>query len=456
VSSLTLTSDTGYLVEAFDWARERALGWVQTGREVANLASYWAGYPDRPMFYSRDVCHQAVGAHLLGLDAENLTMIRHFAASANAARRWFPVWSFHFDGSVAALDYVSDDRFVREIPAVFDLTYRAVEQFRWTGDRRWIEDPVLWRYYVQSVDDFVAVHDLDGDGIPEASGTDDIFAGIATYNERKSGAPLLIAGDALALQFQALHAVAGAARWRGEPGAGAWRDRAASLQRDFLHRWWDPALRRFARGWTSTGPDFGFGLEATWFVPMLGLSGAGDRNEGVLDFLQASLRAHAPANIEAITYLPDVFFANGRDEEGWRWLCRTIDSRDDYPEVSYTVVHQTVSGLLGLQPDAPSGRLATLSHLPEEVGWLEVNHIPFGGWDLCIRQEGRHATTVSVNAGPGPLTVSIAFRGRYDTLERNGLPQPAETGPAHSPQTASVIEVHVEPGAAARVVAGTR
>ena len=66
------------------------------------------------------------GAHLLGLDAENFAMFRHFARSATPARKWFPIWAFHFDGRIAALDYHNDEHFVREIPAVFDLCYRAL------------------------------------------------------------------------------------------------------------------------------------------------------------------------------------------------------------------------------------------------------------------------------------------------------------------------------------------
>ncbi|HEY9336395.1 MAG TPA: hypothetical protein VIQ79_18300, partial [Kribbella sp.] len=76
---LAVSSDLAFVGEAFAWARDRALAWVCTGE--GNLPSYWAGYPSRPMFYSRDVCHQAAGAHLLGLDAENFAMFRHFARS---------------------------------------------------------------------------------------------------------------------------------------------------------------------------------------------------------------------------------------------------------------------------------------------------------------------------------------------------------------------------------------
>src|SRR3954452_21459730 len=83
------------LDEGYAWAVQRALGWVQYGDDI--VPSYWAGLTDRPMVYSRDVAHQALGAHLLGLDHENHAMFRHFAVSATPSRRWYPLWAFHFD-----------------------------------------------------------------------------------------------------------------------------------------------------------------------------------------------------------------------------------------------------------------------------------------------------------------------------------------------------------------------
>ena len=402
---LTVASDNAYVENAFAWARERALAWVMTDAAPANLPSYWAGYPSREMFYSRDVCHQAGGAHLLGLDTENFAMLRHFAASATAVRKWYPVWAFHFDGEIAALDYRGDDEFVREIPAVFDLTWRALEQYDWTGDRRWLDDPDLATYYLRSVGEFVAEHDHDGDGVPEAPGTGDIFVGSATYNEQDAEHPLIVAADGIALQYAALN---GLARRYGD----AYKDRAEKIQQEFLATWWDEQQGRFARGRTvDHGLDFGWGLEASWIGPMTGLTGNGPRNELFLDFVEQQLELSPPKNIEAFSYLPEVFFRHRRDESAWRWLRHLIDSRDDYPEVSFTVVHHLVAGLLGLRPDAAASALSIDSHLPTDIGRLIADHVRVGEWDLRIAQEGRHTTEVTVHSGPGPLTVTVGSAG---------------------------------------------
>ncbi|GAA0625005.1 hypothetical protein HPO96_01470 [Kribbella sandramycini] len=381
---LVVSSDSGYVEEAFAWARDQALAWVRTG--PGNLPSYWAGYPSRELFYLRDVAHQAAGAHLLGLDAENFAMFRHFARSATPARKWFPLWAFHFDGRIAALDHHSDEHFVREIPAVFDLTYRALEQYDWTGDRRWLDDPDLAAYYRTCVGEFVTAHDSDGDGVPEAGGTADIFLGTATYNERE--APLLIAGDGLAAQYAVLRKLG--------------RDAEADRLQAIYQTWWRDD--HFARGVTTDGLDFDWGLESHTLAALFGLGGTDQH----LDWLEAKMTSDPPKNIESKSYYPELLFKYGRDESAWQWTKHLIDSRDDYPEISFTVVEHLVAGLLGLRPRAGDAVLAVDSHLPAELGVLTADHIRVGGWDLRITQEARHTTEVTVHSGPGPLTVVVA------------------------------------------------
>ena len=100
-ASLALETSNPKLERSFQWAVQKALSYVQTGKtgvvdgherqrqsvgSVKYIPSYWAGYTWRTAFYSRDYCHQAAGAHLLDLQQENLSMLRAFAGSATAGR----------------------------------------------------------------------------------------------------------------------------------------------------------------------------------------------------------------------------------------------------------------------------------------------------------------------------------------------------------------------------------
>jgi len=161
------------LEQAFNWAVDMALSHVQTGKSgvidswekgegsgnVAYIPCYWGGYNSRTAFYSRDICHQVVGGHLLNLQLENFTMLREFAKTSTAERKWFPLWALNFDGSPFKLDHRSDSDFVREIPAAFELVDKAYHLYLWTGDKNYLEDEELWDYYSRIVDEFITLHD---------------------------------------------------------------------------------------------------------------------------------------------------------------------------------------------------------------------------------------------------------------------------------------------------------
>jgi hypothetical protein len=445
VPALAVTSANADLVADFAWARDQALAWVQTGKDPAYIPSYWAGLTNRPAFYSRDVAHQALGAHLLGLDLENRSMLAAFAASATEARLWYPLWSFAFDGSIYRLDYRGDTNFVREIPAVFELTQKGVEQYLWTGDRAYVDDPTLWAYYTNSLDAFVTSHDRDGNGVADEAGTGNIFQGVATYNE--GGEKLLEAGDAIGSQYQALLAYATAQKARNDPaGAAATLQRAADLRSHFEATWWSASAGRYIRGFNATGPLTDFGKENSWFMPMKGITAPGPRTDDYLDFVDDSVAALPPFNIEAYTYLPETFFRWGRLDQAWKWLRYVADSRASYPEVSYTVIGNIAEGLLGIRPNAPAAALSTLPNLPSAVPWLEMDHIPLGGHDLAVRHDGAASSTVTHHAGPRALKWTARFAGEHPSVRVNGRLLPSTTVTDESGRTLSQVVATIPAG----------
>jgi hypothetical protein len=448
-SSLALTSGSSQLVADFAWARKRALDWVQTGRKPGYIPSYWAGLTTRAAFYSRDFAHQALGAHLLGLDAENLTMLRTFAASATAARRYYPLWAFGFDGSAFATDYKSDTNFVREIPAVFELTQKGAEQYLWTGNRSYVDDAKLFAYYTNSVNGFVTAHDDNRNGVADEDGTGSIFKGVASYNENKE--KLLEAGDAIGSQYQALRGYAVVQAARGDQaGAAATNQRAAALQTAFEKNWWSASAGRYIRGFNAGGALTNFGKENSWFMPMKELTAPGPRTGGYLDFIDSSVTKLPPFNIEAYTYLPETYFRWGRVDQAWKWLRYVADSRAAYPEVSYTVIGNIAEGLLGIRANAPASAVSTVSNLPGAVPWLRLDHVMVGAHDLAVHHVGTAASTLIHHAGPRPVTWSAQFPGQHATLTVNGQPRPA-TAVTVNGRRLSGVDVTVAPGAEATV-----
>ncbi|AMM19453.1 hypothetical protein AX769_03965 [Frondihabitans sp. PAMC 28766] len=376
------------------------------------------------MFYSRDLAHQALGAHLLGLDDENFAMFRHFARSATERRRLYPLWAFNFDGSPAAVDYHSDDDFVRETPAVFELVEKSLEQFLWTRDARWLDDPDLARFARATVTRFADLHDVQGTGIAGEKGGRDIFAGSPTYNEASGTPDIQVAADALASQWAAMRLFALVAA-NGEEQLEL-LDEVERIKSLFEHEWWHDD--HYITGRTATGPIVHFANEPSWFPAVKGLLDFdSERATNHLAFLSRNLQVSPPGNIEAFTYLPEAFHRYGQDDEALAWIIHLLESRALYPEVSFTLIAHLATGLTGLQPNL-DGSVATRSHIDDD-SWVQVEHVSIAGADISVRHDGRRATTITVHSASGPLVWNAGFDGGE---HRSILVEPGTSAELHA------------------------
>lgn len=410
MSGLALRTDHSELADMFAWAADTAAGHVIPAGEIGPLdvdencpegrgtasyaASYRAGYAHRSGYYLRDFCHQAVGAHVLGLRAENAGMLASFVASAEDG---WPAWALNFDARTPlAIDVRPDGRRVRELPAVFELVETVQSLRRWTGD------PVpagTAAFAVRAVTAFVAAHDRERpNGIAEAGGPS-IFDGVASYDESPE-LRLFEAGDGIGAQYAATLHAAALVRGLGGPDAAARLDglagRILQLYREDWSRGPGDAV---VSGWTREGtPAVGWHREATWFPPLKGLLQQDKRLSAELDRIDSLSRdpGAAPRNVEALTYLPDMYLRNGDADRAFAWM-RRINARraqphpvpqqgtdGSYPEVAFTLVAQCTAGLLGLEPNAPAGRLTVAPRLPRSVRRLEVDGIPFGDGEIDV------------------------------------------------------------------------
>ncbi|MFC8506630.1 hypothetical protein ACFU3J_21605 [Streptomyces sp. NPDC057411] len=457
-----VTSSDPEVVEMFDWAKHKANSWVHlpgtqgpldaderrtggTGTGVYG-PSYWAGYANRSGYYSRDTAHQLTGAGVLGLHTENKEMLRAFAATATAEHAYYPVWALNFDNrSPLAIDYRGPDLFVREVPAPFELVQKAEEAYRWSGDPAYLDDPVLWGFYRHTTEEFVALHDglRDNGRVRVAEGTGHgIFQGTASYNEQ-SGEPLAEAGDAIGSQYQAYRAMASLARAKGDTATAARFEHRARALRTYFNTTWSGtgSGADMVRGYTTDGRALtGWGKENSWFMPMKRIIDPGARREAYLDYVEAQAEgAGRPDNIEALTYLPDTFLTDNRADTAWKWMRRIYAQKDvqhvnaaqgtngDYPEVSFTLVAQTVQGLMGVTPDAPARTLATQPRLPSGMEWLSVEDLRVGDSAFTLRHDADRRSTLTHTTGTGAYTWVARFPGAHARALVDGVARPART-----------------------------
>ncbi|WP_423760257.1 hypothetical protein [Burkholderia sp. NLJ2] len=497
------STDGNTLVAMFNWAKVKANSWVRytgatgvinmdennkSGTTTATYASsYWAGYPFRSDFYSRDFAHQFVGAHILGLDEQNKAMLNAFAGSVKADG--YPVWSLNFDGATpGSIDYTSDSSFVRELPAPFELAQRVSDGYKWTGDAGYTDkNGKLYPFVRNTVSTFVSNHygtlkDGTANGrqvnIAQESGSD-IFKGVASYNEGTGGSPVE-AADVLSSQYQAYLAMAALATANGDPTtASDYAQKAGDLQTYYNAGTWS-GLDSSTSSANSTNvirsydskaaSSTAWGAEMSWFPPMKGIMKAGTPRNDYMSWLNTTaLKAGStPPNLEAITYLPDAFFAVHDGTTGWAWMqyiYNRINSvhggyganfvNGDYPEVSFTLIGQVVQGLLGVQPEAADNKITTASQLPSSIGWLQVTSIPVGNGKITLRHDGATKSTLSNTSSSGGPTYSwhARFPGTYRSIVVNGANQALKTeqpegsnGPAYT-----YADVSVAPGSSAVV-----
>jgi hypothetical protein len=468
-SELRIASSNAKLLQLFSWSVANARTWVHPDGKTGPInnasgrykASVWAGYDSRPAYYSRDVAHQVVGAHLLGLGQENKNMLRSFAASATPRRAYYPLWAFAFDTTTPySMDYRDDDHFVREVPAVFELVERGDTAYRWTGDRDYVSDNTLWTYYLGAVSAFVDGHNARIDNgqvkVAEGVGTD-IFKGVASYNEQGNEA-LIEAGDGIASQYRAYLALADLAAARGDATTSTtYRARAKQLRTYFNDVWSRKAgTQELVRGYNIShgkpNPLTGWGKENSLFMPMKQIVDPGPRLDAYLDMIDAkdSDPATRSRNIEAFTYLPDTFFPYNRNATAWKWMQYVFDNRIQYPELSFTLVGQVVQGLLGVEPDAAGHRVATQSHLPPDIGWLRADNVPVGANKIAVRHDGSSMSTLTNSEGAANISWEARFVGKHPRLVVNGVAVAATTIVVNG-VTVSRVRVTVAPGTAATV-----
>ena len=419
---MKIKSDNIFLEENFNWAVDKTKQFVVTGTKNGDInkgdgnkwygpdeqvissptepwampkdygAAFWAGYYDRTAYYIRDFVHQAVSAVILGLYDEVYQMYYTLVSNANETTGWYAPWAFNFDHTIYYMDTPNLKHFVREITSQFELVELGYTLYLWTGDRRYIDDEKIALFADKIMGDFIDNQDgiifSEKNGIPEGKG--DIWQGSATYNER--GFYAVEAGDSIAAMYAAMISYSKILRLRGDiHQADFQQNRAEQLRKYFNEEWSvvkgsdmfcyaiDSKNKKHYK-WTKR---FGklCGAETLEFIPLKNLSYDNERNDKLLDYIfemQTNKRTMSN-NIESLTYMPDLYFANNQPERAWHFMKYIMSKKDlphehktqgtngDYPEISFTFVSQVITGIMGIGVDDESGVLTAKPNLPNEI-----------------------------------------------------------------------------------------
>jgi hypothetical protein len=399
VGAVELESSDPQLVRSFQWAKERALGYMHTGDPVGDW--YESTGSSRYAFCMRDVSHQSAGAAVLGLAGHTRNMLHRFAASISQSRDWAGFWEINKDGFPAPADYQDDQHFWYCLPANFDVMQASYRQFLWTGDASYF-DSVFSNFYDRTVTDYVSTWDPNNDGLME-SGPRARPRGIASYYQQKPFP--LIGADLVAAQYEGYRVYAAIERQRGARGslseklAEEYDAKAQGLRVRFNTEWWNPIQNRHYSLMLPNHRFFpGYVPEGNVFALLFGLTDEGLKTEAALD----SLEKNRPEFDQKLSYFPEILFRYGRNDSAYRYLLELTDPNfrgRGMPEIVFSVVGSVATGMAGISPDARTQMVETLPRLPAAVDWLKLSHVPVLRNEVAIRHQSFESSFTN-QAGP--------------------------------------------------------
>lgn len=361
------------LNEGFKWAKKQALAYAHDDGDPIGKW-YEAALPGREGFCIRDVCHQANGAHALGLEGHTKNMLLRFAQSISESKDFCCFWEMTRHYTPYFEDYYADDNFWYNLPANFDLLDACLRMYKLTGDRDYIESEDFLHFYRLTVTKYVQKWDTDGDGIPEGTGT---RRGIPSYEEGegRDSAQML---DLLASEAAAMSAYAEILELRGESGA-AYRAWARSILEE-IDRRWDGEREKY---YFFKLRDGGFAHSRnTVSEYQLYFDAAADECKRSIILEKLHRQGQDGISVEVGSMLAELFYRYGLPEYGEHWLrhftAPDLDRRE-YPELSYATVGAYVFGMMGVKYDLETRSITAEPKLPDGMTSASLTGLPVYG-----------------------------------------------------------------------------
>lgn len=440
-AKVTFRSSTPVLDEGFEWAKKQAMAYAHFGENAVGLW-YEAALPGRNSFCIRDVCHQSIGANILGLGRHTKNMLSQFIMNIHSSRDYCTYWEITDEGRPTPVDYTSDEDFWYNLPANFDLIRACYLQYLWTGDRTYLWDDSFNNFYSKTACEYLNAWDKDGDGIPEHYphyGR----RGIASYNE--SDLNVRIGGDMIAIEYAGLLSYAEILRLRNEPRkADKYAEKARRLADRYQAEWWNDAGKRFYGAMKQDRTFYGEDYSESNFLSLL--YGIATSKEKLGAALKNTLNNGAK-NVEGMTYIPELYYRYGLRDDGYKALLRLIDPglhRREYPEVSFCAVSSFITGLMGINAEKGS-QVSTTAYENKDVAWTEIRHMPIFQNEISIKHIGSTCTEFTNCAGDS-LMWKAAFPEETSFLYHNGKKAPSLREMGADGIIKSCIAVKVCPG----------
>jgi len=438
---VTFQSSDFQLNKIFEWAKKQALAYAFDNDPVGLW--YEAALPGREAFCMRDVSHQSMGAHVLGLEAHTKNMLRKFAENISESKDWCSLWEIDRYGLPPLVDYDNEDAFWYNLPANFDVLDCCYRMYTWTGDLDYLEDPVFINFYEKTVYDYVEKWDLSLDKIMKRErimntrGKRDtgnrfkMARGIPSYDE--GGDQFVVALDQLCVQKAGYLAYARIQQLRGnDDEANRFLEKAKKLEEFIDSVWWDEINLRY---FSHVNLDYELVYQAiSMAVPYWRVTDDETKIMHIIDeIIDESIDSPAD-RVEGLSHLSEIMYTYGKHEEAYNLLMKLANSsRRNYPEVSYTVIGTIVTGLMGIELEVNPPDLAysqgyyvdryvtTLPRLSGQTEWAEIKNIPVRANKIAVKYEGLAKTVFTNQSGPS-LIWKAKLPGTHENLLVNGRP----------------------------------
>lgn len=417
------TSSDSILQKSYEWARKMALSYSHDSGDPVG-PWYEAALPKREAFCMRDVAHQSVGAHILGLCEHNKNMLSIFADNISEGKDWCSFWEINRYNKPVPADYLNDREFWYNLNANFDMMQACLNLYEWTGDEDYVSAGNFVNFYDRTASDFVQRWKLTPDSVmtraahmnvPEDFDEGNCFhicRGLPSYVETEPGMHVGI--DLLASMCKGYEAYS-KIKMIGKDHVTA--EKSAELSRRYRQiideEWWDENRSAYRTALMEDGRfSYGEGLtHLLWFEAV-------ESHERIRKVVETLMDGEW--NIENVSHFPMLFFRNGFLEEGYDNLVRLpAMNRSEFPEACYSFIEGCVCGGMGFYPSYSGRSVSSVCRLCGDGNDYNIRNVPVFDGYISLRHVGMLTTEISNDTGMD-LTWDVSFIGDHQWIECGG------------------------------------